>query len=59
MDLNILFWANTKNVAPSTARDEALIRIKESFEKNGVEISRPVQVQIEAGVKTKPKRKTK
>lgn len=59
MDLNVLFWVNTKTVATSTARDEALIRIKESFEKHGVEISRPVQVQIEPGVKTKPKRKTK
>jgi small-conductance mechanosensitive channel len=59
MDLNVLFWVDTIVIAAPAARDEALTRIKESFEKNRIEISRHVQVQVEAAPKARPKRKTK
>lgn len=58
IDLNVLFWVDTAVNSPVAAKDRALARIKQAFEKANIEIPYPIQVQVvreQPGRRRKPK----
>lgn len=57
IDLTVFFWEDTSVASPVAAKDEALTRIKKAFEKKGIEIPYPTQVQLQR--KPAAKRKLK
>lgn len=59
VDLSVFFWVDTSIISPLAAKDDALTRIKNAFEKKKIEIPYPVQVQIDRKSSPAPRRKTK
>lgn len=59
IDLTVYFWEDTSIASPLAAKDEALTRIKQAFEKKNIEIPYPIQVQYNRTGNKKPaKRKS-
>lgn len=54
IDLTLYFWVDTSISSNVAAKDAALARIKQAFDKNGIEIPYPIQVQYQRTQSRKP-----